>query len=60
MEVKLIKTDCPMYRKQNAMFIKKKNKRHFKGHRWKIRGWKNVHLSDTDKKKKEQQMKGIN
>lgn len=24
MEVKLIKTDCPMYRKQNAMFIKKK------------------------------------
>lgn len=24
MEAKLIKTDCPMYRKQNAMFIKKK------------------------------------
>lgn len=24
MEVKLTKTDCPMYRKQNAMFIKKK------------------------------------
>lgn len=25
MDVKLIKTDCPMYRKQNAMFIYKKN-----------------------------------
>lgn len=50
MEAKLIKTDCPMYRKQNAMFIKKKN---LKGHRWKIRGWKNLCLSDTDKKKKE-------
>ena len=59
MEVKLTKTDCPMYRKQNAMFIKKKQQ-HFKGHRWKIRGWKNVRLSDTDKKKKEQQMKEIN
>ena len=57
MDVKLIKADCPMYRKQNAMFIKKKNS---KGHRWKIRGWKNLCLSDTDKKKKEQQMKGIN
>lgn len=57
MDVKLIKADCPMYRKQNAMFIKKK---HSKGHRWKIRGWKNLCLSDTDKKKKEQQMKGIN
>lgn len=57
MEAKLIKTDCPMYRKQNAVFIKKKN---LKGHRWKIRGWKNLRLSDTDKKKKEQQMKGIN
>ena len=25
MDVKLIKADCPMYRKQNAMFILKKN-----------------------------------
>lgn len=58
MEAKLIKTDCPMYRKQNAVFIKKK--KNLKGHRWKIRGWKNLRLSDTDKKKKEQQMKGIN
>ena len=58
MDVKLIKADCPMYRKQMLCLLKKK--KHSKGHRWKIRGWKNLCLSDTDKKKKEQQMKGIN
>ena len=49
MEVKLIKTDCPIYRKQKAMFIKKKK---LKGHRWKIRGWKNLRFCQIQTKRK--------